>query len=180
MGDNIAFVETFSIIGNNPSILGLQNDKFKHLDLRGGNIDELHSIPYYLLEEVKSTLESLVLSHNHFDKIGHTGRTYDEDKKTISTNSTMMSLNIFPAMEKLLSLELDACKIRNIWIQTNPKSGFILPPKHRTDHFSCWFPNPLRLQQVLVKPRKTTAVHWRQREGGLLSLVKICPPTLTI
>ena len=41
-------------------------------------------------------------------------------------------------------------------------------------------PHPLRLQQVLVKPRKTTAVHWRQREGGLLSLVKICPPTLTI
>ena len=34
-------------------------------------------------------------------------------------------------------------------------------------------PSTLRLQQVLVKPRKTTAVHWRQREGGLLSLVNI-------
>ena len=30
---------------------------------------------------------------------------------------------------------------------------------------------PLRLQQVLIKPRKTAAVHWRQSEGGLLSLV---------
>ena len=116
MGDNIAFVETFSIIGNNPSILGLQNDKFKHLDLRGGNIDELHSIPYYLLEEVKSTLESLVLSNNHFDKIGHTGVEYYEDIQNMSTNSMTMSFNIFPAMERLLSLELDSCKIKNIWI----------------------------------------------------------------
>ena len=43
------------------------------------------------------------------------------------------------------------------------------------------YPPPLRLPQVLIKPRKTTAVHWRQREGGLLSLVnQICSPTLTI
>ena len=32
---------------------------------------------------------------------------------------------------------------------------------------------PVRLQQVLIKPRKTAAVHWRQSEGGLLSLVNI-------
>ena len=43
----------------------------------------------------------------------------------------------------------------------------------------------LRLQKVWVKPRKTEAVHWQQRGGGLLSLVniksnQICPPTLTI
>ena len=31
----------------------------------------------------------------------------------------------------------------------------------------------LRLPQVLIKPRKTTGVHWWQREGGLLSLVDI-------
>ena len=30
---------------------------------------------------------------------------------------------------------------------------------------------PLQFQQVLVKPRKTKTVHWRQRGGGLLSLV---------
>ena len=29
----------------------------------------------------------------------------------------------------------------------------------------------LRLQQVLIKPRKTAAVHRRQSEGGLLTLV---------
>ena len=39
----------------------------------------------------------------------------------------------------------------------------------------------LRLQQILIKPRKIAAVHWRQSEGGLLSLVnQIWPPTLTI
>ena len=31
----------------------------------------------------------------------------------------------------------------------------------------------LRLSQVLIKPRKTSAVHWWQEEGGLLSLVNI-------
>ena len=31
----------------------------------------------------------------------------------------------------------------------------------------------LRLQQVLIKPRKTAAVHRRQSEGGLLTLVNI-------
>ena len=35
----------------------------------------------------------------------------------------------------------------------------------------------LRLQQVLIKPRKTAAVHWRQSEGGLLSLVNTCGET---
>jgi hypothetical protein len=34
-------------------------------------------------------------------------------------------------------------------------------------------PIPLRLQQVLVKPRRTEAVYWRQRGGGLLSLVNL-------
>ena len=33
---------------------------------------------------------------------------------------------------------------------------------------------PLRLQQVLVLPRRTEAVNWRQRGGGLLSLVNTC------
>ena len=32
---------------------------------------------------------------------------------------------------------------------------------------------PLRLQQVLIKPRRTKSVHWWQRGGGLLSLVNI-------
>jgi hypothetical protein len=32
---------------------------------------------------------------------------------------------------------------------------------------------PLRLQQVLIKPRETAAVHRRQSEGGLLTLVNI-------
>ena len=32
----------------------------------------------------------------------------------------------------------------------------------------------LRLQQVLIKPRKTAAVHRRQSEGGLLTLVNTC------
>ena len=32
-------------------------------------------------------------------------------------------------------------------------------------------PEALRLQQVLIKPRKTAAVHRRQSEGGLLTLV---------
>ena len=42
----------------------------------------------------------------------------------------------------------------------------------------------LRLPQVLIKPRKTTGVHWWQREGGLLSLVNtcgeigLCPPCM--
>ena len=31
----------------------------------------------------------------------------------------------------------------------------------------------LRLQQVLVKPRNTETVQWRQRRGGLISLVNI-------
>ena len=42
----------------------------------------------------------------------------------------------------------------------------------------------LRLQQVLIEPRKTAEVHWWQREGGLLSLVNtcgeigLCPPCM--
>ena len=72
MGDNIAYMETFSIDGDNPSILGLKSANFKQLDLKG-TFDELHSIPYNLLVEVRSTLEILILSHNHFEKIGTTG-----------------------------------------------------------------------------------------------------------
>ena len=35
-------------------------------------------------------------------------------------------------------------------------------------------PPPLRLQQVLVKPRNKETEQWRQRRGGLLSLVNTC------
>ena len=51
------------------------------------------------------------------------------------------------------------------------------PPEVKLWHFppcgqlQC---SPLRLPQVLIKPRKTTGVHWWQREGGLLSLVNTC------
>ena len=36
----------------------------------------------------------------------------------------------------------------------------------------------LQLQQVLIKPRKIAAVHWRHNEGGLLSLVNTCGETV--
>ena len=39
---------------------------------------------------------------------------------------------------------------------------------------SAQYLHPLRLQQVLIKPRKTAAVHRRQSEGGLLTLVNTC------
>ena len=104
MGDNIAYVETFSIEEGNPSVLGLQNDNFQQLDLQGTN-DELQTIPYNLLLEVKSTLETLILSHNHFEKLG---------EKVGASSNHQTNKNIFPRMEKLLSLELDNCHIINI------------------------------------------------------------------
>ena len=38
-----------------------------------------------------------------------------------------------------------------------------------------WLVDSLQLQQVLARPRKTAAVHWRQRGGGLLSLINMKP-----
>ena len=102
MGDNVQFVEKFSVEGNNPSTLGLQNENFKHLDLRG-NHEELNYIPYNLLVEVRDTLEVLILSNNHFAKIGN-------KSEDIQPNQ-----NIFPTMENLLFLELDYCNIK--WIR---------------------------------------------------------------
>ena len=44
----------------------------------------------------------------------------------------------------------------------------------KRDHILEQEHTPLRLQQVLVKPRNTETEQWRQRRGGLLSLVNTC------
>ena len=38
-----------------------------------------------------------------------------------------------------------------------------------------WLVDSLQLQQVLARPRKTAALHWRQRGDGLLSLINMKP-----
>ena len=110
MGDNIQYIETFSIEGDNPSILGLQNEHFTHLDLKGTTSNsqpQLTKIPYNLLTEVGTTLEVLILSHNHFNRIGNRGDVY-------SSLGSESNENVFPRMETLISLELDACYINSI------------------------------------------------------------------
>jgi len=102
IGDNQEFIETLSIGASNHSMLGLRNENFKHLDLRG-NHNELNHIPYNLLVEVQETLEELILSYNSFQKIG--AKSGDQEP----------SQNIFPRMDSLVVLELDSCKID--WIR---------------------------------------------------------------
>ena len=84
---------------------------------------------------------------------------------------------------------METMKILGDWIKVCAKP--LVPPSFHAEsggeprqmRFS-GIPSPLRLPQVLIKPRKTAGVHWWQREGGLLSLVNtcgeigLCPPCM--
>ena len=74
---------------------------------------------------------------------------------------------------------METMKILGDWIKVCAKP--LVPPSFHAEsggeprqmRFS-GIPAPLRLPQVLIKPRKTAGVHLWQRERGLLTLVNTC------